>query len=139
MRSYQTLSLVGCILGMIITFGVLATLGALNITIQTFQNATKNSGLAQNTTEQQRQNQENIKRKADSEMLTRNGAAAIMLYIVGIIVPFVIMDRTKIVGIILLPISFITLVLIGLFGVIGFALLLTAGIVALRYKPQQTA
>jgi hypothetical protein len=134
-RSYQTLALIGCILGMIITFGVLATLGALNITIQTFQNATKNNGLAQNTAEQQIQNQENIKHKADFEMLTRNGAAAIVLYIVGIIVPFVIRDRTKIVGIVLLPISFITLVLTGFFGVIGFALLLTAGIVALRYKP----
>jgi predicted branched-subunit amino acid permease len=32
---------------------------------------------------------------------------------VGIVVPFVIRDRTKIVGIVLLPISFITLVLTG--------------------------
>jgi predicted branched-subunit amino acid permease len=68
-------------------------------------------------------------------MITTTGSAAIALYIIGIVVPFVIRDRTKIVGIALLAISFITLVLIGLFGVISFALLLAAGIVALRYRP----
>ena len=34
-------------------------------------------------------------------------------------------------------VSVATLILIGYFGVIGFALLLTGGIVALRYKPPQ--
>jgi len=56
-------------------------------------------------------------------MVTRNGAAAVALFIVGIIIPFTIKDRTKIVGIVLIAISFIILVLIGLFGIIGFALL----------------
>ena len=61
-------------------------------------------------------------------------AAAIILYIIAIISAFVIKQKTKVVGITLLVIAVATLFLIGLFGAIGFALLLTSGIVALRYK-----
>lgn len=108
----------------------MATLGVLDITMTSFENFT-------DSTEQQRQ-EERQSRMADIQDIYGRGATAIILYIVTMVIAFVIKEKPKIVGIVLIAISVITLFLMGLFGVIAFALLLTAGIVALRYKkPQQ--
>lgn len=126
MRNYQILTLIGSILGMLIAFGAIATVGVLDITITSFENFTDSS---EQETEIDRQ-----ERMADMQYIYGTGAGAIILYIVALVIAFVIKEKTKIVGIILIILSVVTLILIGGFGVIGFALLLTAGIVALRYR-----
>ena len=58
---------------------------------------------------------------------------AIILYIIVIIIPFVT-EKTKLVGIFLILLSFATLISAGGFGILGFALLLSAGIIAIKWK-----
>jgi hypothetical protein len=126
LRNYQTLTLIGSILGILIAFGVMATIGVLDITMTSFENFTSDT-----PDQLQQQKQE---RSSDMQYIYSSGSIAVVLYIIALIIAFVIKERTKIVGIVLLVIAVATLILIGFFGVIGFALLLTAGIVALRYK-----
>lgn len=130
MRNYQTLTLIGSILGILIVFAVIAFMGVLDIGITSFENLTKST--------QEELQVEREGRAADFQYISATGAAAIVLYIVAIIIAFVIKQKTKIIGITLLVVSVATLILIGYFGVIGFALLLTGGIVALRYKTPLT-
>lgn len=121
MRNYQTLSLIGCIFGILIAIAWGATLGFL-------------SGLSQ-----QSQSQEQFQ--------TTFGAAivgiffAFIIYIVLLVLTFTIktipVKRVKILGIILIVGGVITTVITNLWGIVAFALLLPAGIVALRYKDQE--
>jgi glucan phosphoethanolaminetransferase (alkaline phosphatase superfamily) len=62
-------------------------------------------------------------------------AFAFILYIIMLVLTFVIANKTKALGIILIVIGFIAMVITNFWGIIPFALLLPAGIVALRYKP----
>lgn len=64
-----------------------------------------------------------------------HGAAALsfVLFIAVLVVAFAV-KHTKIVGIISIIISVITLIAMGGFGIVGFALLLAGGIVSLAYK-----
>lgn len=57
------------------------------------------------------------------------------MYIGLIPIMFAVKSKTKAVGIILLVIGFLAMVITNLWGIIPFALLLPAGILALRYKP----
>jgi hypothetical protein len=57
------------------------------------------------------------------------------MYIGLIPVVFVVKNNTKAVGFVLLVIGVITTLITNFWGLIPFALLLPAGIVALRYKP----
>jgi len=129
MRNYQTLTLIGSILGMLIAFGVYATLGVLNITIDTFENMTGH----------ETQNAPSVKREADMKYISAGVGISIFVLIVALILAFVIKERTKIVGISLIIIAFVTLISMGFYGIIPLALLLPAGIVAIRYKPQMKA
>lgn len=61
---------------------------------------------------------------------------SIIIYIIAIIIPLTV-NKVKPVGALLIVISFVTLISAGLFGVIGFALLLPAGIIAVRWKEKQ--
>ena len=130
MRNYQTLTLIGSILGIVIAFAVIAFMGVLDIGLTSLGNLT--------TSTQEELQVERVDRAADLQYIYTTGGVAIVLYIVALVIAFVIKQKTKIIGIVLLLIAVATLILIGLFGVIGFALLLTAGIVALRYKPPLT-
>lgn len=130
MRNYQTLTLIGSILGILIVFAVIAFMDVLDIGITSLENLTKST--------QEELQVEREGRAADFQYISATGAAAIVLYIVAIIIAFVIKQKMKIIGITLLVVSVATLILIGYFGVIGFALLLTGGIVALRYKTPLT-
>src|SRR4249920_1675790 len=124
MRNYQTLTLIGSILGILIAFGVYATVGVLDITLNLFENMTgKESETAPS-----------IKREADKQYISTAIGISIPLLIIALVLAFVIKEKTKIVGIGLIIISIAVLIAIGGFGVIPFALLLPAGIVALRYK-----
>jgi hypothetical protein len=62
-------------------------------------------------------------------------AFSFVLYIIMLVLTFVIANKTKALGIILIVIGFIATVITNFWGIIPFALLLPAGIVALRYKP----
>jgi glucan phosphoethanolaminetransferase (alkaline phosphatase superfamily) len=62
-------------------------------------------------------------------------AFSFILYIVMLVLTFVIANKTKALGIILIVIGFIAMVITNFWGIIPYALLLPAGIVALRYKP----
>ena len=78
-------------------------------------------------------------RAADIQYIYSTGGAAIVLYIIALVIAFVIKQKTKIIGIVLLVVAVATLLLIGYFGVIGFALLLTGGIVALKVQASHNA
>lgn len=130
MRNYQTLALIGSILGIVTAFAVIAFMGVLDIGLTSFGNLT--------TSTQEELQVEREGRAADFQYIYSTGGVAIVLYIVALVIAFVIKQKTKIIGIVLLVVAVATLFLIGYFGVIGFALLLTSGIVALRYKPPIT-
>ena len=102
-------------------------MGVLDIGLTSFGNLT--------TSTQEELQVEREDRAADFQYIYSSGGIAIVLYIVALVIAFVIKQKTKIIGIVLLAVAVVTLILIGLFGVIGFALLLTGGIVALRYRP----
>lgn len=126
MRTYQTLTLIGSILGFLISFGVYATVGVLDITINVFENMTG----------EESQTAPSTKRQADIQYISGAIGISVVLFIVALVIAFAVKQRTKIVGIILIIISVATLISIGFFGVIPFALLLPAGIVALRFRSQ---
>lgn len=129
MRNYQTLTLVGSILGMLIAFGVYTTIGVLNVSMNVFENMTG----------EETQINPSAKRQIDMQYITAGVGVSIFSFIVALVLAFVIKERTKIVGISLIIIAVITFFAMGLFGVIPFALLLPAGIVAIRYKLQAKA
>ena len=124
MRTYQTLTLIGSILGILITFGAYATIGILYTTLNVFENMTG----------EETQTLPNTKRQADIQYISTAAGVSIVLYILALVLSFSIKWRTKIVGTSLIIIAIVTLIAISFYGVIGFALLLPAGIVALRYK-----
>jgi hypothetical protein len=124
MRTYQTLTLIGAILGMLVIFGAYATTGVLNVTMNVLENMTRDES----------DNASSMKRQADMQYVSAAAGVTIVLYIAALVLAFTIKQRTKIVGISLILIAIITVIATSLFGVIGFALLLPAGIVAFRYK-----
>jgi len=83
-------------------------------------------------TEQERTMHEASKSK-NSPFLTGT-AFAFFLYIVMLIITFVVKTRIKAVGIILLVLGGISVAITNGWGIIPFALLLPAGILALRHK-----
>lgn len=111
MKSYQTLAVIGGILGLIIIFSAYALLGVATILSTSFGGETP-EGVEQ----------------ANTQI-----AISIILYIIAIIIPFVI-KQTKPLGWILIGLSIATLISAGFFGVIGFALLIAGGISAIRQK-----
>lgn len=113
-------------MGILIAFAVIALVGVLDIGITSFENLTDRT--------QEELEIERAGRASEIEYISATGGTAMVLYIIAIITAFVLKQKTKIIGVTLVVISVATLILIGYFGVIGFALLLTGGIVALRYK-----
>jgi hypothetical protein len=129
MRTFQTLALIGCILGILLTFGLLTLEGFLMRTSEVFLNMSKGTNSTENAINQQKYNA----RQASTSPFLAGLAIAFILYIVGIVIAFVV-KNTKGVGIILLAIGVIAIVVTNGWGIIAFALLLPAGIVALREK-----
>jgi predicted membrane metal-binding protein len=54
--------------------------------------------------------------------------------IAAMVLAFVIKDRFKPLGIILIVLGVIVVIATGWFGIVGFAMFVVAGIVAIRYK-----
>src|SRR5919108_37918 len=76
MRNYQTLTLIGGILGMLISFGVYATFGVLDITMTSLQNISSSGGSTSSQTAE-----EKAKRRSDLNMISLHVGIAIVLYI----------------------------------------------------------
>lgn len=56
--------------------------------------------------------------------------------IAAMVLVFVIKDKFRPLGIILIVLGVIVVIATGGFGLVGFAMFIVAGIVALRYKPK---
>lgn len=131
MKTYQTLSLIGCIIGiflMLALFGI-AGLGTVfnNMSLNMSKSYANSSQLAQ---------QQASHDKAQTLFIGFAGGTAfsLVLYIVGVVITFVIRN-TKAIGIVLIVVIGLIPVLITIgWGIIPFALLLPAGIVAIREK-----
>lgn len=113
MRSYQTLAVIGGILGLIIMFITFAIMGSLVIFLESFGNA-----------------------PPEKEQLFTQLGVSTVLYMVAIIIPFAL-KKAKTVGYILFGLAVATLISAGGFGIIGFAILIAGGISAVRWKEKQ--
>jgi uncharacterized membrane protein len=114
MRSYQILSVIAGVLGLLIVFIVYAIMGTLAIFVESFGGG----------------------ELAVKEQVFFQVGVSAFLYIITIIIPFVI-KQPKIVGYTLLVLAVSTLISAGAFGIIGFALLIPAGIVGIRWKEKK--
>jgi uncharacterized membrane protein len=111
LRSYQTLSVIAGILGLIIIFIAYAVFGSITIFLESL------GGDEIENAEQ---------------TFLQIGVSA-FLYVIVIIIPFII-KKAKLVGYILFGLAITTLISAGGFGIISFALLIAAGISAVRWK-----
>src|SRR2546426_4301526 len=111
MKSYQLLAVIAGVLGMIIVFLAYAVFSFANIMVKSFGGITASG----------------------EEIVSTLVTISAILYIITIIIPFVL-KRTKPLGIALLILAFATLISASYFGVISMALLVAAGIAALRQK-----
>ena len=127
MRTYQTLTLIGVIFGIIIAFFVFATLSVVDIGLTSVEDNFDTSTSTYQPEE----------RKSDLSQIGWMAGISILMMIVGLVLVFALPARPKIVGIYLIILSGVVLLGMGFFGVLPFALFLPAGIVALRYKPQK--
>ena len=100
-------------MGLLIVFGVYAVMGSLAIFLESFGGKTPGK----------------------EQLFTQIGVS-VFLYIIAIIVPFAL-KKTKIVAYILFVLAISTLISAGGFGIIGFAILIAAGIAAIRWKEKR--
>jgi hypothetical protein len=128
METYQTLSLIGCIFGLLLSIGLMLVMGFLVGTSDVFFNMSRPT------------QQERVEHEASQSSVSPfigGLALSFILYIAILVITFAVKAKTKTVGIILLVLGVITTVITNGWGIIPFALLLPAGIVALRYKPKE--
>lgn len=134
METYQTLSLIGCILGILLTIGLFITMGILTGTSDVFFNASQTLDQSSTPEQLQREREQREAEQAQFDPFMAGLAFGFILYIVTLVMTFVIRTRTKILGIIFIVLGVIAVAITNGWGIIPFALLLPAGIVALRYK-----
>ena len=115
MRSYQVLGVVGGVIGLVLVLAVYAVLGSL----MAFMDALGSQ-------------------PEDTEIFFNIGVSAV-LYIAAIILPFVIKSH-KVSGCGLIVLAVATLISAGMFGIVGFAILIAGGIAGLRWhdKPNRS-
>ena len=126
MRTYQTLSLIGCIIGIFLSIGLILVVGGLMTVSDVFLNMSR-------PTESERMEQEATKEKIS--LFVGGTFFAFFVYIAILVVTFAVKTRTKVVGIANIILGVIGMATTNLWGIIPFALLLPAGISALRHKP----
>jgi len=130
MRTYQTLSLIGCIIGILLTIGLVIIVGGLMSASDVFFNMTR-------PTESERQEQETRQEKSSS--FVGGTFLAFFVYIAILVVTFAVRTKTKAVGITIIILGVIGMATTNLWGIIPFALLLPAGISALRHRQVKEA
>ena len=111
MRSYQIIILIGSILGLLIIIGVSTTLGMVSSMF-------------------------GVPMDQDTEYVYGMVAIGFILYIVNLIIAFIV-KNSKAVGVVSIISSVVILLANGIFGLVGFALLLAGGIVAIAFKNKQ--
>ena len=131
MRTYQTLSLIGCLIGLFLMLGLFGIAG-LGTTVNNISlNMSKSYANSSQLAIQQKSHD-----KSESLFTSFAGGTAfsLLLYIVGIVVTFVVRN-VKVLGIVLIVVIGVIPILITIgWGIIPFALILPAGIVAIREK-----
>jgi urocanate hydratase len=135
MRNYQTLTVIGAVLTILIGLSIWLIFSSLNIFHGAFNNFTTNYG-----TQQQIQKY-NEGRQMFSSGLGYLAAAipiGVFLNVFAMIAVFVFKDRFKMLGILLIVIAILTVIAFSAFGIVSFGMLIAAGIVALRYKRKGT-
>jgi hypothetical protein len=125
MRTYQTLSLIGCIIGIFLTIGLALVIGGLMTASDVFFNMSR-------PTESERQEQA-VAQKSNS-VFVGGLLIAFFIYIAILVVTFAVRSKIKAVGITIIILGVIGMATTNLWGIIPFALLLPAGISALRHK-----
>lgn len=111
MRSYQTIILIGSILGILITIGTAFIMSSLTTFVG--------------------DSNPNSQEQANTVYL--HVGSGLLIYIIILIIAFAV-NNSKAVGIITIISSFLVFLATGAFGILGFALLLAGGIVALAHK-----
>ncbi|HJT47098.1 MAG TPA: hypothetical protein VJ729_02860 [Nitrososphaeraceae archaeon] len=131
MKTYQTLALIACMIGMFLMLGIFITESAFIRKSQVFLNMTKHltTNNTQNAISQQKYNAS----KAAIGPFMSGLALSFFIYFAGIVITFVV-KNAKAIGITLLVIGVITMVITNGLGIIAFAVLLPTSIVALRHK-----
>lgn len=125
MRNYQTLTLIGSILGILTAVGFWVFASSFSAGLESLNQ----SGFADQSTVTQ--NRDTMSYAAIAVPLV------IVLEIVVLVLVFVIKPRQlKPLGIFLIIVSVIVLIGTSWYGILPFALFLPAGILALRYKPK---
>ena len=107
-EAYKILTLIGSILGLLVTVGALGIVGLLSMGFQINPNY---------------------------EFLGIM-ISAIIVYIISLCITFGV-KSTKAIGITLIVSAILILIFSSFYGILGFALLLAAGIIALRERNQQ--
>jgi uncharacterized membrane protein len=125
MRTYQTLSLIGCIIGIFLMIGLMLLIGGVMTVSDVFLNMSR-------PTESERLEQQSNKEKFSN--FVGGTFFAFLIYIVVLVVTFAVKTKTKAVGITIIILGVIGMATTNLWGIIPFALLLPAGISALRFK-----
>ena len=134
MRNYQTLSLVGAILTLVIGLGAYGAMGSLVNLHSSFSDWMQKYSDTQTL---QKYNADKARLTSDAQLVTSLMTAGTVLMIGTIVVTFAIKEETKPVGIFLIVVSVGTLITFGLFGIIGFGLFLAGGITALRFEKKE--
>ena len=134
MRNYQTLTLIGGILTILIVLSVSLIMGVLVGVHESFGNFTTQYG-SQNTVNQYYKDRASM----NNGLIFVSAAipVAVIVSIAAITLVFVIKDRLNVLGIILIVLGVITVISVSAFGILGLALFVAAGVIALRAKPVQ--
>ena len=128
MRTYQTLSLIGCILGVLLTIGLALVVGGLMSVSDTFMNMSRPT---------ENELQQHTESQKGASIFVGGAMISFFIYIIILVITFAVKRKTKAVGITILVLGILTMLATNFWGIIPFALLLQAGIVALRYKPRK--
>ena len=126
MQTYQILSLIGCILGMLITVVLAGVTSVIISTTDVFYNASNVTARLKHT-----------ETKQILSLFERGMIIAFFMYIGIFVVTFVTRFKTGLVGLVLIVVGALAIGVTFLWGIIPYGLLLPAGILALRQKQQQ--
>jgi hypothetical protein len=132
MRKYQTLTIIGTVIGILTTIGYWITISGLEAFVTSFDESMRESEFYTPDPETERQYQEN---KASMAYINAAAPTSIVILVAVLIITMVIKTQTKVLGIILIIVAVAELILTSAIGIIPLALLLPAGILALRWKP----
>lgn len=133
MKTYQTLSLIGSILGILLSIGLFVTM-SIGIEIS---ESLSNSTISLDPNRGEVLLQEQAEFESLTEPFMTGLAFAFMFYIVMLVLTFVLRNVVAI-GIVLLVLGGISVPITNYYGIIPFALLLPAAIVAFRQKKVQS-